>query len=197
MKTILGSLSIIVKNGKFFRGGVKKARDGASFVIQLRDIVQNSRSSYLDFSKMARIEVSSRSSSHFLQKGDVLVTVKGAHKKAFHLTEVPSKTVATHHFLILRSPNKQEIMPEFIEYIVNSKESQGYFYRKCGGSYEGLLTKDILSELSFPLVSIENQEKIVMMIKEAQTEKKLLLDLIENRQHQVQAYGLKLIKAGK
>jgi restriction endonuclease S subunit len=197
MKRTVENSKINVKNGKFFRGGVKKVKEGASFVIQLRDIVQNSRSSYLNFSKMLRIDVSSKASSHFLQKGDVLVMVKGAHKKAFHLNEVPSKTLATQHFLILRSPNEQEIMPEFIEHIVNSKESQGYFYRKCGGSYESLLNKKTLSELPFPLVSIENQKKILMMIKEAQIEKKLLLDLIENRQHQVQAYALKIIKAGK
>jgi len=197
MKSTVEKLKIIANNGKFFRGGVKKVKNGKNFVIQLRDIVENQRSSRLDMSKVVSANVVSRVPVTFLEKGDVLVTVKRLHKKALHLKEVPSKTVATQHFLILRSPNKQKIMPEFIEYVVNSEESQRWFYRKCGGSYESTLNKETLSQLPFPDIPIEEQRKIVTLINEAHEEKRLLLDLIDNRQQQIKAFASKLIMADR
>lgn len=203
MKSTIINSQIITLNGKFFREGVKKlvevakkAKKREHFIIQLRDIVKNERGSYLDLSKIARVNVVNSKPTDFLKKDDVLIALKGVEKKAFLLKEVPYKAIATNHFLILRSPNEQEIMPEFIEYILNSKESQEWLYVKSGGSYNSTLNKQVLSNLPFPDISIEDQRKIILLNHESQEEKKLLLDLIDNRQQQVQAYATKIIRAG-
>jgi restriction endonuclease S subunit len=203
MKSTVKNNQIITLNGKFFREGVKKlveiakkAKKREHFIIQLRDIVKNERGSYLDLSKIARVNVVNSKPTDFLKKDDVLIALKGVEKKAFLLKEVPYKAIATNHFLILRSPNEQEIMPEFIEYILNSKESQEWLYVKSGGSYNSTLNKQVLSNLPFPDISIEDQRKIILLNHESQEEKKLLLDLIDNRQQQVQAYATKIIRAG-
>jgi restriction endonuclease S subunit len=203
MKSTVKNNQIITLNGKFFREGVKKlveiakkAKKREHFIIQLRDIVKNERGSYLDLSKIARVNVVNSKPTDFLKKDDVLIALKGVEKKAFLLKEVPYKAIATNHFLILRSPNEQEIMPEFIEYILNSKESQEWLYVKSGGSYNSTLNKQVLSNLPFPDISIEDQRKIILLNRESQEEKKLLLDLIDNRQQQVQAYATKIIRAG-
>jgi restriction endonuclease S subunit len=203
MNSTIKKLKIITENGKFFREGVKKlvevakkAKKKEHFIIQLRDIVKNERGSYLDLSKIARVNVVSSTPIDFLKRADILIAIKGVEKKAFLLKEVPYKALATNHFLILRSPNKQEIMPEFIEYILNSKKTQKWLYIKSGGSNNNTLNKQILSELPFPDISIEDQRKIITLNDESKEEKKLLLDLIENREQQVQAFATKIIKAG-
>ncbi|GAA5135328.1 MULTISPECIES: hypothetical protein [Colwelliaceae] len=203
MKSTVKNIQIITLNGKFFREGVKKlvevakkAKKREHFIIQLRDIVKNERGSYLDLSKIARVNVVNSKPTDFLKKDDVLIALKGVEKKAFLLKEVPYKAIATNHFLILRSPNSQKIMPEFIEYILNSKESQKWLYVNAGGSYSSTLNKKTLSNLPFPDLSIEDQRKIIALNDESKEEKKLLLDLIENREQQVQAFATKIIKAG-
>jgi restriction endonuclease S subunit len=203
MKSTVKNIQIITLNGKFFREGVKKlvevakkAKKREHFIIQLRDIVKNERGSYLDLSKIARVNVVNSKPTDFLKKDDVLIALKGVEKKAFLLKEVPYKAIATNHFLILRSPNSQKIMPEFIEYILNSKESQKWLYVNAGGSYSSTLNKKTLSKLPFPDISIENQRKIIALNDESKEEKKLLLDLIENREQQIQAFATKIIKAG-
>jgi len=203
MKSTVKNIQIITRNGKFFREGVKKlvelakkAKNREHFIIQLRDIVKNERGSYLDLSKIARVNVVNSKSTDFLKRGDVLIALKGVEKKAFLLKEVPYKAIATNHFLILRSPNSQKIMPEFIEYILNSKKSQEWLYVNAGGSYSSTLNLKTLSNLPFPDISIEDQRKIIALNDESKEEKKLLLDLIENREQQVQAFATKIIKAG-
>jgi len=203
MKSTVKNIQIITRNGKFFREGVKKlvelakkAKNREHFIIQLRDIVKNERGSYLDLSKIARVNVVNSKSTDFLKRGDVLIALKGVEKKAFLLKEVPYKAIATNHFLILRSPNSQKIMPEFIEYILNSKKSQEWLYVNAGGSYSSTLNLKTLSNLPFPDITIEDQRKIIALNDESKEEKKLLLDLIENREQQVQAFATKIIKAG-
>ena len=203
MKSTVKNIQIITLNGKFFREGVKKlvevakkAKKREHFIIQLRDIVKNERGSYLDLSKIARVNVVNSKPTDFLKKDDVLIALKGVEKKAFLLKEVPYKAIATNHFLILRSPNSQKIMPEFIEYILNSKESQKWLYVNAGGSYSSTLNKKTLSNLPFPDLSIEDQHKIIALNEEDTEDTKLLRDLIENREQQVQAFATKIIKAG-
>jgi restriction endonuclease S subunit len=123
----------------------------------------------------------------------VLITVKGAKKYAFHLDKVPSKTVSSQHFLILRSEDPQIILPEFIEFAFNSSRCQNWIARKCPGSYQSTISKDTLEIMPFPVLPIEEQQKIVNLVRETRMEKSLLLDLIENRELQLKAFANKLI----
>lgn len=187
------TLKIAAKNGKFFRGKIKEDKNGENFVIQLRDIVKNERGDYLDLKNIIRTNVSKKGNVEYLKAGDVLITVKGAKKYAFHLEKVPPKTVISQHFHLLRSPDPTVILPEFIEFSVNSTKCQNWFARKCPGSYESTLSRETLERLPLPALRIGEQQKIVNLIRETRAEKKLLLDLIENREHQLKAFANKLI----
>jgi hypothetical protein len=188
------NLSISVENGKFFRKRVKREPFGESFVIQLRDFERNASGNSLDMSQVIRTNDTSIKKSDYLKKGDVLVTVKGVHKHALLLKDVPTKTVVTHHLLILRSPDTLRILPEFIEFVVNLDESQRWFDRKCGGTYNSILNKDTLLALPFPNITIEKQKKIIELANEVKEEKSLLLELINNRDMQLKAYTARLIR---
>lgn len=196
MKRTLAELDIEAKNGKFFRKKIRRASNGEHFVIQLRDIEKDKRGSWLNLSKVVKTNIKTKGQLDYLQKGDVLIAIKGIKKHGFLLDKVPIHTVASQHFLILRSPDTKKILPEFIEYIVNSPESQRWFSRKCSGSYQSTLSRETLEKMPFPNVAFEEQQKIVALIREARAEKNLLLDLIENREKQVKAYATKIIKAG-
>jgi len=188
------NLLVGVKNGKFFRKRVKREAFGESFVIQLRDFERNTSGNSLDMSQVIRTNDTSIKKSDYLKKGDVLVTVKGVNKHALLLKDVPTKTVVTHHLLILRSPDTLRILPEFIEFIVNLDESQRWFDRKCGGTYSSILNKDTLLELPFPNITIEKQKKIIELANEIKEERALLLELINNRDLQLKAYTARLIR---
>ncbi|GAA5130741.1 restriction endonuclease subunit S [Thalassotalea piscium] len=193
MYNTVKTLKIIAQNGKFFRGKIKEDKNGENFVIQLRDIVKNERGDYLDLKNLLRTNISTKGHIEYLKAGDVLITVKGAKKYAFHLEKVPSKTVVSQHFLILRSPDPKIILPEFIEYAVNSSRCQNWFARKCPGSYQSTLSRETLERLPLPVLPPEEQQKIVNLIRETRAEKKLLLDLIDNREQQLKALANKLI----
>jgi len=191
------NLSISVDNGKFFRKRVKREPFGESFVIQLRDFERNASGNSLDMSQVIRTNDTSIKKSDYLKKGDVLVTVKGVNKHALLLKDVPTKTVVTQHLLILRSPDTLKILPEFIEFIVNSDESQRWFDRKCGGTYSSILNKETLLDLPFPNITIEKQKKIIELANEVKEERALLLELIDNRDLQLKAYTARLIREGR
>lgn len=198
MKSTIKQQKIFVKNGKFFGEKIEKRSNGEEYVIQLRDIVQNDRGAYLNLSKLVRTNISTKGKVEYLKSGDVLVTIKGVNKLAFMLDKIPRKTVASQHFLILRSPSKHKVLPEYIEYIINLPYSQRWLLRKCKGSgYTSTLNKTILEELIIEVVSIEEQRKIVALIKEIRAEKNLLLDLMENRERQLNAYTTKVFKQGR
>lgn len=198
MTSTIQKQKIIVKNGKFFREKLKNAESGKEFVIQLRDIVKNERGTYLSLSNIVRTNISTKGKTEYLKNGDVLITIKGVKKYAFMLDKIPRRIVASQHFLILRSPGKQIVLPEFIEHIVNSPVGQRFLLRKSNGSgYLSTLKKKILEELPFPAISIEDQRKIVALIKEVRAEKNLLLDLIENREQQLKAHITKILNQGR
>jgi restriction endonuclease S subunit len=197
MKSNIKNLKITAEKGKYFRKRVTKEAFGEKFVIQLRDIVHSSYGNHLEMSRVIRTNDSSIKEADYLKSGDVLITVKGVNKHAIVLTHVPTKTVASQHFLLLRSPDKTKFLPEFIEFIVNSESSQRYFDRKCGGTYISTLNKEILENLPFPDIDIDKQKKIIRLAKEIMEEKKLMLDLIENRDLQLRTYSTKLIREGK
>lgn len=197
MKNNIENFKIFIGKGKYFRQRVKKEAFGEKFVIQLRDIIHTSYGNYLEMSRVIRTNDSSIKETDYLKSGDVLITVKGVNKHATVLTDVPTKTVVSQHFLILRSPDKTKILPEFIEFIINSESSQRWFDRKCGGTYQSTLSRDILKNLPFPDIPIDNQKKIIRLATEIMEEKKLMLKLIENREQQLKTYSTKLIREGR
>jgi len=197
MISTIENVDISIKNGKFFREKIKNTSSGDHFVIQLRDIVHSERGFYLDFSNVVKRNLPEQDEREYLKTGDVLVTIKGVTKHAFLVNKVPTKTVPSQHFIRLRSPDFQKIIPEYIEYLVNLPYSQRWFSRKSKGGYKGTINSKILGALPFPVISTEEQKKIVALSQEVQKEKNLLLDLIENRELQLQAYTSKILKLGK
>ena len=97
------------------------------------------------------------------------------------------------HFFVIRVKNNRLILPEFLAWQINQVSAQAYIKKSSVGSTVTNIRKDVLENLNVTIPLLETQKLIVKMAKAAFAEKRLLQELIRNREQQMQALASTLI----
>lgn len=174
-----------ISSGRSFRGAIKSVADGQHRVIQMRDIEWDDDEYHLKTNDFIKTEIKSNRAISVLQNGDILMSSKGSLLRAFILKDIPENTVCTQHFFILTPNEPKNISAEFIIAIINMPVNQRWLNKRSSGSYQKMLTQKTLSEMPFPAMSLVEQTEFLKLCSEAKEEKKLLMQLIENRDKQL------------
>jgi restriction endonuclease S subunit len=126
------------------------------------------------------ISVDGSMQKHLLQPGDVLLAAKGSNNVAIVITEDLLPAVASTIFLVLRIEDefKSLLLPKFLSWFLNLNKTQSWIKSKAMGSSISSLSKEAIKELSIPVPTIKDQEKLLkfhsLMIKEKELSKKLI-----------------------
>lgn len=187
MNKNLGSF-VEVQAGHPFRGSVPPVEGGNAFALQMRDV---SPDGGVDWNGLVRTRIDGRKQPVWLQRGDVLFVARGARNYALCLPEVPKPVVCSQYFFLLRVKSPA-LLPDFLAWQINRPPAQRYLASNAEGSDQLSIRRGVLENLPLVVPPPEKQRLAVALAETAVVEKKLLEQLIRNRQQQLDALAHEL-----
>jgi len=135
------------------------------------------------------------SEKHLLRRGDVLFAAKGT-KNFSTVYDIKLPAVASTSFFVIRIENKykQQILPQFIAWLINNPIAQAYLKGQAMGSSIASISKGVLEELEISIPSIQKQQLILKISNLRNQEVELRRQLEILREKQIQQQILNAIK---
>lgn len=176
----------VIHAGHPFRGTITPVPGAKTPVVQVRDVDGFGE---INTHELVRTELTGRKQPDWLQRGDILFVAKGAKHFATCVNELPEPSVCSPHFFIVRIKGdySESVLPEFISWQLNQIPAQHYYKSTAEGSLYVSIRRKILEDTPITLPTITKQQQLVALYRAAVNEHKVLLQLIENRQHQMNA----------
>lgn len=146
----------------FFRGfnvGSKnqESEDGEYRIVKLSD-VQNGQLLIEEVSRY-NIDNKAKVDMYALQKGDVILSVRGQTLKVALVPDDDEKLLLSQNFLGIRCGSR--IKPEFLKVYLESPVGQYLLTSKMSGTAIATLSKSDIESLEVPLLPIEEQEEMM------------------------------------
>lgn len=179
-----------IRAGRTFKGGVQESESGTLSVVQLSDLSDDMS---VNWPRVLKVVPDAKYAINYLKPKDLLVVARGPHKRVILLDdETPKYAVPTQHFLFLSLKNIELSLPEFVYYYLSSSPIQQWMNNQSSGSTQSTLTKDLLENLPFPDVSIEQQKDILSCVDSVKKEINLHEQLIAGRMAQLDDIATRL-----
>jgi hypothetical protein len=189
--TRLGDIADI-RSGHPFRGSIEPDINGDVHVVQVRD---TNATGEITQDKVIKTTLTSKKKPDWLQSGDILFVAKGAKHYSALVEDLPKQTVCSPHFFLVRIKPalKALVTPEFICWQLNQLPAQRYFQTTAEGSLYLSVRRQTLEYVPITMLPIEKQRQLTAMHSCAVKEQKVLQQLIENRQQQLDAIAYKAL----
>ncbi len=171
------------------RGAVDALEDGDAAVVQMRNV---DASTGVNWRTTSKVTLPTKRNPDWLQNGDVIFSARGVNNYAVVLDDVPPTAVCSPHFFVLRIKNGCN--PAFLAWQINQKPAQEYFKRSATGSHILNIRREVIENLKVALPSLDQQRMIVQHFQAATAERHALEELIENRNHEIEAIALGLFQ---
>lgn len=183
-----------IRSGHPFRGSIEPDINGDVHVVQVRntkatgEIIQD---------EVIKTTLTSKKQPDWLKSGDILFVAKGAKHYSALVEDLPKQTVCSPHFFLVRIKPafKELVTPEFICWQLNQLPAQRYFQTTAEGSLYLSVRRQILEYVPITMLPIEKQKQLTAMHHCAVKEQKVLQQLIENRQQQLDAIAHQALTA--
>jgi len=159
--------------GFTFRGAIMPDQDGDSFVFQAKNIVGDKAD--IDLQNLVKISFKSLRGVHFLQKGDIVLTLRGANVGSFRAAVVRDdvrNVIVSSSVMIIR-PIKQKVLSEYLATYFNSMNGQNNILKAVTGSYIQTISRQKLGEAIIPLPPLEDQLLIIKLADNLKRQQKL------------------------
>lgn len=194
-KSVRARLSDIadIKPGYPFRGSIPRIAEAQTYVVQVRDA--NSLGE-ISSNQLITTELAGHKKPDWLENGDILFVAKGARYFAAYVQDLPKQTVSSPHFFMLRIKKEKltKVLPKFIYWQLNQLPAQHYFKSAAEGSMQTSIRRQVLEDTPIVLPSIKKQTQLVNLHNAAVKEQKALQKLITNRQTQLDAIALDVLR---
>ncbi len=159
-----------IQSGYPFRGAVVAGPPQCGVaVIQMRDLREEL---VPDLREVVWSDTISAKPTHLLKVGDVLFRGRGNAPAGYCLQELPAQSIAAAPLLRLRI-RSNVLLPKFLAWYLRQETAQAYFEEKAQGSSMRIVGVDVLENLPIPVVSLEQQQKIVALVELAERECRL------------------------
>lgn len=181
-----------VRSGHPFRGSIETDIKGDVHVVQVRntkatgEIVQD---------EIVKTTLTGKKKPDWLKPGDILFVAKGAKHYSALVEDVPKQTVCSPHFFLVRIKPafKELVTPAFICWQLNQLPAQRYFQTTAEGSLYLSVRRQILEYAPITMLPIEKQRQLTALHRCGVKEQKVLQQLINNRQQQLDAIAHKAL----
>lgn len=177
MKTTLKTIAAI-QMGYPFRSRLDRADNGNTFVIQMKDIDDNSR---LQTSDLVPVDLPQLKGDHQVQKGDILFRSRGRANTAALIDVQLDRAVAAAPLLRLR-PDPEKVLPAYLVWYINQPQAQAYLERQASGTISRMINKKAVADMPIDLPPLDRQRQITALADLAGREQDLLRRLAEKRQ---------------
>lgn len=182
-----------IKTGFQVRGKLTQIDDGTHKIIQMRNIYSHSGGiiEHNDFCKV--VPSSKHLNKYLLKKGNVILLTRGNYNSATLISEKYTNFIASGQFMIFDIFN-QECSPAYLEWYLNTTETQLYFNSEAKGTNIKIIDKKSVGDLFIKLPDLETQRNLVKINNLAKREEVLLDTLKEKRKKLIYGYSKLLIK---
>ncbi|SMF78488.1 restriction endonuclease subunit S [Pseudobacteriovorax antillogorgiicola] len=166
-----------IQMGYTLRGRLEPDPKGEYCFLQPRAISSNLE---IDRNELQRAPFSGKSSDSVLIPGDIIFISKGPRIGAIYLKQVPPNTVATSHFIIIRT-NSKKILPEYLAWYLNNRTGE-YFRKNREGTAIQQIKVNVLKESVIEILDLEQQQQIVDLGNLVKKERQLLEKLADRKE---------------
>jgi restriction endonuclease S subunit len=187
--TTLSSLATL-SAGHPIRDAVRDVPGGDTAVVQIRNVDSEKG---VNWPTVARTNLTGRRQPDWLKTGDILFAARGQRNVAVVVDHPPVQAVCSPHFFLVRIKERKAVVPEFIAWQMNLPNVQQYFAQSATGSYIKSIRRDVLEKVALQIPSLERQRLLVRLAQAASREKELMLQLIENRQRELDLVAQNLL----
>ena len=167
-----------IKSGYLFRFRLRSDKDGKIKVIQLKDVNEDG---HLNIDGIYSVDFNPSKRTEFLQRGDILFKAQSNKHVATVFDSDMENVIATVHYFVLRIKSPS-VISAFLAWYLNEKVAQKYFGLNAAGTRIPIINKRALEELEVPSISLEKQEKVVVVYKLMEREKILIDDIKTKRE---------------
>lgn len=167
-----------------FRGRIDSGTEEDVSVVQIKNVDAETG---VDWENLARTRLTGRREPDLLRKDDILFIAQGMRNIAACVDEIAVDAVCSPHFFMIRLKCGVPLLPAFLAWQINQTPAQRYLSVSATGSHITGIRRQVLENLPVSVPDMKKQEKIVAFHEMVVREKKLLLDMIENRNRQMRA----------
>ncbi|ESQ79288.1 restriction endonuclease subunit S [Asticcacaulis sp. YBE204] len=171
------------------RGAIDDLPAGEVALIQMRDI---SAESGVDWPGAIKVVPPGKRLPDFLQLGDVVFTTRGVRNVAAVVDDVPGPGICAPNLFVIRLAKGAPCLPGYLAWYMNQRPAQSYLQRSATGSSILNIRREVVEMLAVPIPRLQEQEAIIELSNAARVERRLLHNLIKNRDQQLEALALGL-----
>lgn len=163
-----------VLSGVTFRTQVKpSSNNGGVKLIQMKDLGGDN---FVRLDKSIHIEREAFNPNQFVRRGDIIFRSRGQTYTAALLGEDAGNAVVAAPLFHVR-PNIKKVIPQFLFWWINQSASQSYFASLAEGSTLKMIHKRVLEDLEVKLPPLEQQKKIVQLLRYSMREQQILEEI--------------------
>jgi hypothetical protein len=181
-----------VQGGFPFRGPIQESVDGAALAVQMKDLDPQKG---INWNTVARTVLIGRKQPDRLRWGDLLLVAKGARFYAVYVDDPPDLAVCSPHLFHLRIRLPQRIDPHFLVWQINQPPFQRRLQQAAEGTSQLSIRRPVLESLEISVPTLAKQRHVVALIDMAHKERRILEELIRNRELQLHALAESLTQA--
>lgn len=148
--------------------------------VQMKDVSLTEGIRWID---CLETELTGKRVPEYLALGDILVAARGSHNYATQVDQALAATgkqaVAAPHFFVV-SLKQNDIMPEFMVWLLNQAPIQRYFEQNAEGTLTKSIRRSVLEETPVVIPPLAKQRAIIAMANTMRDEQRLIQKLINN-----------------
>lgn len=158
-------------------------------MLQMRDVDMEAG---IQWDTAVRIQPPGKRSPDYLANGDVIFTSRGARNLSLPITSPPVPAICAPNFFVIRVREPSTCLPKYLAWFMNQSPVQNYLQREATGSSILNIRREVVERIAIPVPSSSQQSAIVKMDDDSRRERKILRDLIHNRNQQMEALAFGL-----
>lgn len=173
--------------GHPFRGKIPEVTGSSVIAVQMKDV---ELPDVINWSSCTTTELNSKRNPEFLACGDILVAARGNRNYAVLIDKTLASSgrvaVAAPHFFIVRLKVErlegEDILPEFIVWLLNQPPTQRYFEKNSEGTLTKSIRRSVLEEVPVMIPHLKKQRSIVSLAGVFRQEQRLIEQLTINNE---------------
>jgi len=143
---------------------------------------------------VASLELNTRTEKHILSEGDLLFAAKGLFNFCALYSKNTGKSVASSSFLVIKIKDTNEILPEYLCWLLNRDKTLSNLKNQAVGSTMLSITKSQIEEYEIPVPPIDVQRKIIAIAGLQKQEQALYKKIADLQKQLIDKQLIEIIK---
>lgn len=180
-----------IRTGYSFRAKLEPDSEGNILVVQLKEL---SDKNTIDISTAVKINMQNVSENYLLLKGDLVFRSRGMDFTAAIMDISADNIILSAPFQRIRLQDTAKIIPEYLLWYINNKDSQSYFSANKTGTSATMISTAVLADLPVIVPPVEIQKNIVEINTLFEREIELQEELIKKKKLLTETILLKTLE---